>query len=631
LLQFLTFAANNNKMYRIYASLLRQFIFWLLFFAVNRVIFLLYYRHLLLVSGAGNAEIMASFRHALRLDVSTACYILLLPFFLLSLRIFLNSRWIDWANKIYTAFIILAYNLITTAELGIYGEWKTKLPYKALHYLTNPGEVYGSASTLEFIVLLLVFLLISCLSFLFYIRFIYRKPLVGKKYFPAAFAFYVLMPALLFLGIRGGIQAIPITQSQSYYSQHHILNHAAVNSGYQFAFSTLENYRFMHRNPYDFYDDDVARAIVRDINYTVKDTTINILRISRPNIVIILLESWSADLVHSLNGEAGITPEFEKLIGQGILFDSFYASGNRSEQAMSSIFGGFPATPITAITHNLDKVTKLPSMIELLKDAGYYTSFYFGGHLMYGGIKSYLRIAGFEKMMEIYDYPRSIPRGKLGIHDEYILNHHLGEMENMPQPFLSVVFTLSSHSPYDQPMENVLDWGGSENNYINSAYYSDRSLGEYFEKASQAAWYDSTLFIILADHSHNSYRHWPVHSPNYRHIPLLLYGNAIRPEFRGSRVSRLSSQPDIPLTLLKQLDIDTELFTWSRDLFNPYSPEFVFYETNNGLGWIRPYGYFVWDKSIGFINLEAPENRKDSLVREGKAYLQVLFRDFIDY
>ncbi len=64
---------------------------------------------------------------------------------------------------------------------------------------------------------------------------------------------------------------------------------------------------------------------------------------------------------------------------------------------------------------------------------------------------------------------------------------------------------------------------------------------------------------------------------------------------------------------------------------NPYAPEFVFYETNNGLGWIRPYGYFVWYKNIGFINLEAPEEKKDSLVNEGKAYLQVLFREFIDF
>src|SRR5210317_57801 len=108
----------------------------------------------------------------------------------------------------------------------------------------------------------------------------------------------------------------------------------------------------------------------------------------------------------------------------------------------------------------------------------------------------------------------------------------------MKQPFFSVVFTLSSHSPYDQPMEKVLDWGGSENEFINSAYYTDRCLGEYFRKASQQEWYDSTLFIILADHSHNSYRHWDVHSPNYRNIPLLLYGNVLKEENKGQKSLR---------------------------------------------------------------------------------------------
>ena len=99
---------------------------------------------------------------------------------------------------------------------------------------------------------------------------------------------------------------------------------------------------------------------------------------------------------------------------------------------------------------------------------------------MYGGIKSYISIAGFEHIMEIYDFPDSLPRGKLGVHDEYVFNFQLDELGHTAQPFFSVVFSLSTHSPYDQPMEKVLDWGGSENEFINSQPLSRHSnVGSY--------------------------------------------------------------------------------------------------------------------------------------------------------
>ena len=618
-------------MVRLFVSLFRQLLFWLLFFALNRAVFLLYYHKLVSLEEPGFKEVLWGFWHALRLDVSTASYILIIPFILLLFRSLLPSSVFDYANKIYTFLIIVAYNLITTAELGTYAEWKTKLHYKALHYLGHPDEVYNSADSGTFIWLVLIFVLLTGLAYMAYLRFFYHKPPNLKRNYLGSLGFLLITPVLLFLGIRGGMQEIPINQSQSFYSKHNILNLAAVNSGYSFTFSMLDNYRFMDENPYEFFPDEEARSIVDQLNFVGKDTTISVLTTKRPNIVILLLESWSADLIYSLGGEEGITPEFEKLADEGLLFTQMYASGNRSEQAMSSIFGGFPATPITAITHNLDKVVHLPSFPEKLKEEGYYTSFYFGGHLMYGGIKSYLRIAGFDEMTEIYDLPDSLPRGKLGVHDEFMFSYQLNELKHTAQPFLSVVFSLSTHSPYDQPMEDVLDWGGSENQYINSAYYTDRCLRDYFEEAKQQDWYDSTLFILVADHSHNSYRHWDVHSPKYRHIPMLFFGNVLKPEFRGKRIDQMASQVDIPVTLLKQMGINSDEFYWSRNILNPYTKQFIFYETNNGFGWLRPDAYLVWYKDIGYINFVAPDDKKAQYEKEARAYLQTIFREFIDY
>jgi len=616
----------------IIGSFFRQLFFWLLFFALTRLIFIVYHIQLLKVENIGIAEVMQAFWYALPLDISTVSYILIIPFLILMIQSVYTWNWLNINNKIYTALLILIYSLITTSELGIYEEWKTKLNYKALHYLKHPDEVFNSAQTGNFIFLVILFFLQISAAIYLYNRFFYKNIKNIKRNYVFSALFLMIMPVLLFLGIRGGWQEIPINQSQSYYSNHNLLNLAAVNSGYNMLGSTLENRKFLEENPFLVYDMDEAKEIVEKLHTVERDTTSVFLSIRKPNIVLILLESWSADLIESLGGEPGITPEFEKLTKEGILFTNLYASGNRSEQAMSSIFGGFPSTPITAITHNLDKVTKLPSMIRILNTEGYASSFYFGGQLIYGGIKSYITIAEFDKIYEIYDFDKELPQGKLGIHDEFVFDRLLNDMDKEKEPFFSAFFTLSTHSPFDQPMDKVLDWGGNENEYINSAYYTDWCIGEFLKSARKKSWYDQTLFILVADHSHNSYRNWPVTSPQYRRIPLLFYGNVIMDEYKGKKISQLSSQTDIPRTILCQLELDSDQFFWSRNLFNPFTQEFAFYEANEGVGWIRPSGHFVYNNLIDhYLELDLPPAIQDSVIKEGKAYLQVLFQEFMDF
>jgi len=301
---------------------------------------------------------------------------------------------------------------------------------------------------------------------------------------------------------------------------------------------------------------------------------------------------------------------------------------------MSAVFGGFPSTPITAITHNLDKIIKLPSLTKELEKEGYSTSFYFGGELMYGGINSFISVNGFDVIKEISDFSDDLPRGKLGIHDEFILSEQIIDLKNEKQPFFSALFTVSTHSPYDQPMDDVISWADddNQNGYLNSAYYTDKCLGEYFEKARKQPWYSNTLFIILADHSHNTYNNWPVYSKEYRKIPLLFYGDVIKDEYRGGKVDRIGSQTDIAITLLSQLDIATNDFFWSRNLLNPTIPEFAFFETGEGLGWVSPRGYFVYNNTIdNYQEMQIEPQLKDSIVMDGKSYLQELFRQFMEY
>jgi phosphoglycerol transferase MdoB-like AlkP superfamily enzyme len=528
--------------------------------------------------------------------------------------------------------VIWIYLLITSAELGIYEEWKTKLNFKALKYLSNPDEVYNSTVTSTFFLIIGLLIIQYVIFILFYIKYIHSKKVyLVRKVYPMII-FFCIGSVLLFIGIRGGFMAIPINQSQSYYSKHNILNLAAVNSGYNLIMSTLESYKVSEENPFMVMDMEKAEKIVNRLYQVEKDTTIRVLTTERPNILLIMLESWSADVIEAITGEKGITPRFNSLVNDGILFTEAYVTGNRSEQSMVSIFGGFPATPIVSLSHNLDKISKLPSLIKILNREGYNTSFYFGGQLIYGGIRSYLLVNEFDLIIEQKDFDKDLPQGKLGYHDEYVFDRFLSDLITTEEPFFSVVFTQSSHSPYDQPKSETIQFAELENEYLNSVYYTDGCLGDFMDGAKKQDWYDNTLFIIVADHSHTTHKDWSVLSKEYRRIPLFFYGNVIKEEFRGTKTDRITSQNDIATSILKQMNLDADEFTWSRNLFNPTTQEFAYFEATDGIGWITPNGHYTYyRRHNNYYQMEIPENIKDSIITDGKAYLQVLFQEYINY
>ncbi len=620
-------------MLRLLKSLFKQLLFWITFFALLRFIYLIYNFRELQIVQVSFIEAVSVFWYGLKLDLATACYLIIIPFLLILIQSVYAKKYLGLVNKIYTGIIIFFYALLITAELGIYEEWKTKLHYKALMYLNNPSEVYNSAETKNFFVLLTLFIAVVIFSFWVYRKYFFSKIEVSKGKLLNFVFLIVFLPPFIVLGMRGGLQEIPINQSQSYFSKKNILNLAAVNSGFNLYISVYENLNNLDINPFSYFSDEEANNILENIYTVEQDSTPSILKTQRPNIVLIALESWSATLIESLGGVAGTTPEFHGLEKEGVLFTKIYSPGSRSEQGMSSILAGFPSHPISSITVQPDKFAHLRTLTHVLKEKKYRTSFYFGGQLIYGNIKSFIMHNGFDKINEVYDFPDE-PKGKLGVHDEFVFARQLKELNNETEPFFSMIFTSSTHSPFDMPMEKMITWGDEMNMYLNSAYYTDRSLGHFIANAKKEAWYKNTLFIAVADHSHHSYTHHPYHSKEYHQIPLLLFGEVIKDEFKGLKVDKLGSQTDLIGTLFPQLGFSTEekLFPWSKNLLNPYTPEFAYIAFEEGIGWVRPVGDFFYDNQLDYYyHNNIPEIYSDSIVKEGKAFLQILFQHYMDY
>ncbi|MBP6978377.1 MAG: sulfatase-like hydrolase/transferase [Bacteroidales bacterium] len=620
-------------MKRILYNLLMQFVFWLVVFAVGKAVFMIYNAGLIVEENAGFWHVLAAFWHALPLDMATTCYLMFVPFLILVVQSFYSPAWLNWIHKGYTLLIVLIYSLIIVAENGIYFEWRTKLPYKALLYLSNPSEIYNTAETKIFFILSVLFLLQVILIYWLYIRFFFKPVIHIRRNLVFTILFFFLTPPVLILGARGGIREIPIMQSQAYYSTHQILNLAATNSFFNLVASARENYRYKGENPFKHYPPDEAQKSVEELYRIEKDTTVDLLTTTRPNIVLILLESWSADLIQALGGDPGITPAFDSLQHDGILFTRIYASGTRSEQGMACLFGGFPAHPISSIAVQPDKYNKLPSLPRRLMEQGYSTSFYFGGQLIYGNIKSYIYYNGFQRIKEIYDFNPAFPRAKLGIHDEFTLKEQLEDLAVEKTPFFSSLFTLSTHSPFDMPMVVKKDWGYSQviNDYLNSAFYTDHCLGDYFREARRQPWYDSTLFILIADHSHFSQKNWYYHSPEYHRIPMLFYGDVIKEEYRGTKIDRIGSQVDLASMLLSQLHIDDTDFFWSKNLLNPFVQEFAYVSFEEGIGWIVPEGHFFWVNNLNTYYNNDLRSDAGRINRQGRSFLQVVYQNYLDF
>jgi phosphoglycerol transferase MdoB-like AlkP superfamily enzyme len=616
---------------KILGSFLRQYLFWVLFFNLNRLVFTLFLSPILIAEKISFWDIPGVFFYSIKLDLATASYFMVLPFLLLLIQTLFSPNWFNWLNKLYTGLMILFYSVTTAGEMGIYPEWKTKLNYKIIKYMSEPSEIYNSAETGNFFLLLGLFLLLSTIGIYAYNKWFYKNLIHLYRNFWFTLIFLLVIPPLMVLGMRGGTQAIPINQSESYFSRHNILNIISVNNVFNLYISVFENLQNFGKNPYLFMTPSDAREIVTQLYDYPKDTTIQILDVKRPNIVMIILESWSADLIESLGGKPGITPEFAKLEQEGLLFTEIYSSGARSEQGMASIFGGFPAHPISSLTVQPDKYQLVSSFPQLLGEQGFATAFYFGGQLIYGNIKGYIYYNKFDKIMEIYDFPDTLPSGKLGIHDTYTLDYLAQDLNSMNQPFFASLFTLSTHSPWDQPYEKPLEWGDNEREWINAALYTDHALGMFFQQAKKSPWYKNTLFILVADHSHNSYYNWHPHSKEYHKIPMLFCGEPIKPEYRGTSWSVIGNQHDLASTLLNQLEMADTAFPWSKDLFNPFVPQFAYYTNENGAGWIREDGYFTFDKHLSDCYFYEPSiSRGDSLILEGKAYLQQVFSTYLD-
>ena len=609
--------------------LLRLIVFWLLYFAVFRILFIMY--HHIKIPDGEHSETVLSLFYGLRLDLSAACAAIVISYFLWSFQQVFKSRFIHRINLIINIALISIVSVLSLANIKMYGEWGTQISARALSYLLYPKEVLTFISFWSVLIFLVFCALFIYFGIKTYRRYItnFSYPIENSKF---KFLQIAIIPFFLVVGLRGGLQLAPVNESTAYYSALQINNHIATNNMWYLAHSILDANDT--KNPYVFMEEKNAKKTTADLFSRSTKKTRSILKNTKPNIVFIVLESWTADIIKSLGGEENVTPHFEELRKEGLLFTQMYGSGFRTEQGLVSIFSGFPAQPNNSIITTPSKAEQLPSLNSDLGKQGYQSSFYYGGEVEFANMKSYLMDSNFGKIIDKDNFDKNQLNSKWGAHDEFVFKKQLDALKNEKQPFLSVVLTLSTHEPFEVPMQTPFTGGEEPERFKKAAYYTDYCLFNYFNEAKKQSWYSNTIFILVADHGHHLPKNRNMNFPEGRRITAMIMGGALSDSLRGKTVDKICNQNDIVTTLLTQLNMPAENYKWSKDVFNDDTKEFAYYSNENCLGWVTPQQNIVYSytsQTVEELQSKIEKKLDKSILIQAKAYLQTLYQQYLDY
>jgi phosphoglycerol transferase MdoB-like AlkP superfamily enzyme len=520
---------------------------------------------------------------------------------------------------------------VAVADIGLFEAWGTKLDRKAISYLAYPKEAMATMTPLRLVLSLLFIVLESWVAIILLKRIDHHRDLragtLGGRIGAA-----VLLPALCVLAARGGPQDLPIDKSWSWYSRHPALNLAALNGMWNLMEIGVEPAE-LENNPYVVLPAEEAQRIFASLHPKGNGPAQRIAKTERPNVLLIMLESWSADIIEPLGGDSGVAPQFTRACTDGILFTGMRSTGFRTEQGLCALLSAFPSQPKTTIIRKFGKFDQLPSVVKDLGAAGYSTRYYYAGDVSFANTRAYLAAMGFDVIHDEHSFAIK-QRTRWGAFDEELFDFHLRDAVTAKEPFFQIIMTSTSHEPFNAPVHEGFDGPSEPMMYKNTVHYTDRSLGAFLDAAKQQPWYANTLIVICADHGHYMPRNLQHHSEARHRIPFLITGGALRDELRGTTNATYGSHVDFAATILGQLGLPHDRFDWSRDLYDPSVPHSAFWTFNDGFGLADSVQTVVFDETgQQVIELRDSARTADEqrLLRDGKAQLQVLIDRYMAF
>lgn len=620
------------------------FIIILTTFLMMKVVFMLY-------NAKGNdfgvTDIFAVLWHGLPLDLSTTSYLTSIPLLVSILSLWMSGKWPRLTTKIYCCIIAPLLSLILVADTVLYRFWQFKLDATIFNYIDSPKEVVASVSVWFVLVAILCIATLTVLLLIALKRVWRTAEALGRrdaepdartvfskisKGGPGhkALSLLVLLftGGVLFLMIRGGIGRSTMNVGYVYYSQDQFLDHSAVNPAFSLLSSSLKVHKF--DKLYRFYPPAACDSLFSQLQYSTESLDPDtLLTTRRPDIVMIIMEGCGSVFLNK-----NITPNLNRLAEEGVFFSRCYANSFRTDRGLVCALSGYPAFPDISVMKLPEKSRTLPSIARSLAANGYSTRFLYGGDINFTNTKSYLLSTGFQQARGYDTFPLSVRHThSWGVQDHITLDTLYSiissevrkcESAKVTPPSFTACLTLSSHEDWQVPYQRI-----KGDQIANAMAYLDHCIGQFVSRLKTSPAWDNMLLIILPDHGITYPADITEANPERNRIPIIWTGGAVR---QPRRIDKLCNQTDLAATLLGQLGITHNDFTFSRDILSrTYTYPLAIHTFSGGITFIDSTGYIVEDLNAKkIISSNKKGANKEEILSLPHAYLQYAINNFAE-
>lgn len=508
--------------------------------------------------------------------------------------------------KIKEGILKFYFHLVNTLMLSLnlmdieYFKYTSKRSTFDLFAILGAGNDFSQLAMtfLKDFWILLLFLVI----FIIFTEWLYRKtkrePVKNEKILrPLLFNLLICLPLFILIA-RGGFQLKPIGMMEASRFSNPENSALVLNT----PFTMLKSYGKERLEIKNYYTEAEEKAIFNPIQISHPQ---NILP-DKTNVVIIILESFGNEFVGEFNDGKSYTPFFDSILRESLTFDYGIANGKKSIEAVPAIIASIPSLMDNPYISSPYGNNKIESLASILKKKGYETAFYHGatnGSMRFDGFAAQ---AGYDHYFGRFEYNNDEHFDKTwGILDEYFNPWTAKQMTKLKEPFFGTLFTLSSHHPYYIPPHMRLRVKRGSQAIAASINYGDISLRKFFEEAKKQAWYDNTLFVLVADHTPATTD--PMYSQRrfMYQIPIAFYHP--KKLLQPKREPIIFQQLDIMPTILDLLNVKTRFYAYGNSYFKPTKKEAITYLEGS-------YFYFT-DKHMYTYSNEKARNLYDFTLR----------------
>lgn len=546
-----------------------------------------------------------SFLMGFRFDTVISGYILVIPFLVLSIGSLLRQRINGLLVKIIPLTIGILYSLaflVCSVDIPYFNHFFSRISGAIFTMTGSPGFVLTLIfQEVKFWIYLVPFGLV-CLLFWwllirlgknFQMRLFRAQDLKPSTYYLNLAFFSVLCMILFFAGIRGRMAVkSPIRVGTAFFSSYGFPNQLGLNPVFTLARSILDDMGNKARHP-AFMDDRRALDQVRGyFNVKKSDSAdspvVRRIEVSgkslRANVILVIMESMSADLMGYFGNAGRLTPNLDRLIRKSYLFENIYTAGIHT---YSGIYSSLFAYPVYLRRHPLKGVSipEYSGLPNTLKMHGYQTVYFTTHDDQFDNIGGFLRANGMDRIVSEDDYPSDRVLSTLGVPDDFMFEFSiplLNQLHQEGRPFFATFLTASNHQPFIIP-RGVPFKPRSFKLEHRIVEYADWALGKFLRLAAAQEWYRNTLFVFIADsgsHVKNSYD-LPL---SFFHTPLIIHAPHLLKEPRC--FNQIGGQIDLFPTVMGLLNLEYVNNTFGIDLLRER----------------RPFIYFCGDDKVGCLS-----------------------------